>query len=157
MCFLTSEKTRKARVNQETKPSAYDDLSFSEDWRSQADGFYQSPEIGDSPKTGAESEDRARGDCMSPPDTEMLDNTVGLADALSAKPRALMVSEVAAVLRISGRQIYKLVKEHRIPHLRIAGSVRFDPFALAVWLRQKAVLPDAATGSDEKRKNDGTG
>lgn len=67
------------------------------------------------------------------------DKTVGLAEYLEGKPRALMVSEVAALLSVSERQIYKLAAENRIPHLRIAGSIRFDPLALAGWLRREIV------------------
>ena len=59
-----------------------------------------------------------------------------LATSVESKPRALLVSEVAELLSISGRQVYKLAAEHRIPYLRIAGSIRFDPSALASWLRR---------------------
>lgn len=61
----------------------------------------------------------------------------GLADMIGAKPRALRVSEVAALLNVSERQVYKLVAEHRIPCFKIGGSIRFDPVAVAAWLRQK--------------------
>jgi excisionase family DNA binding protein len=83
--------------------------------------------------------------------------TVGLADFVEARPRALMVPEVAALLNVSVRQVYKLAAEGRIPCLRIAGCIRFDPSALAVWLRQKAAFADAGTLSDAGWKNDATG
>jgi excisionase family DNA binding protein len=82
---------------------------------------------------------------------------IGLADIVEAKPRALMVTEVAALLNVSGRQIYKLVAEHRIPYLRIAGCIRFDPYALAAWLREKAAHFDPAPLSCGEWKNDATG
>jgi excisionase family DNA binding protein len=63
--------------------------------------------------------------------------TAGLADSLDRKTSALTVSEVAGLLSISERQVYKLVAEHRIPNFKIGGSIRFDPFAVAFWLRQK--------------------
>jgi excisionase family DNA binding protein len=62
-----------------------------------------------------------------------------LADLIEQRPRALLVSEVAALLGVSGRQIYKLAAENRISHLRIAGSIRFDPRHLAEWLRRHGV------------------
>jgi excisionase family DNA binding protein len=62
-----------------------------------------------------------------------------LADLIEEKRRALMVPEVAVLLGVSGRQIYKLAQENRISHLRIAGSIRFDPRHLAAWLRAHAV------------------
>jgi excisionase family DNA binding protein len=64
---------------------------------------------------------------------------VGIADSIEGKARALLVSEVAALLSISGRQIYKLVAENRIPYLRIGGSIRFDPHLLAAWLRSQFI------------------
>lgn len=66
------------------------------------------------------------------------DNAMGLADFVEGKPRALLVSELADLLNISTRQVYNLVAKHRVPHLRIAGCIRFDPLALAIWLRQKS-------------------
>ena len=63
--------------------------------------------------------------------------TAGLADSLDRKTSALTVSDVAELLNISQRQVYKLVAEHRIPCFKIGGSIRFDPFAVALWLRQK--------------------
>jgi hypothetical protein len=86
-----------------------------------------------------------------------INKILGLADFVEAKPRALMVPEVAALLSISGRQVYKLAAEQGIPCLRIAGCIRFDPVALAIWLRQKAVRPSSDAGVDESWKNDGTG
>jgi excisionase family DNA binding protein len=45
--------------------------------------------------------------------------------------------DVAALLNVSERQVYKLASEGRIPCFRIGGSVRFVPSAFASWLRQK--------------------
>jgi excisionase family DNA binding protein len=59
----------------------------------------------------------------------------GLADSLDGKTRALTVADVAELLNISERQVYKLVAEYRIPCFKIGGSIRFDPCAVAVWLR----------------------
>jgi excisionase family DNA binding protein len=90
---------------------------------------------------------------MYPMNSELSDDkTVGLAECLEEKPRALMVSEVAALLSVSGRQIYKLAAENRIPHLRIAGSIRFDPSALAAWLRQKS-SPGATLLEGRRQQN----
>ena len=48
------------------------------------------------------------------------------------------------MLNISERQVYKLAAEHRIPCLKIGGSIRFDPLAVAVWLRQKMAPASAS-------------
>jgi excisionase family DNA binding protein len=60
---------------------------------------------------------------------------LALADLLTEKPRALLVSEVAEVLNISERLVYRMAKDGIIPSIRIAGCIRFDPLALARWLR----------------------
>jgi excisionase family DNA binding protein len=61
----------------------------------------------------------------------------GLTDCLDGKRRALVVTDIAELLSISERQVYKLVAAHSIPCFKIGGSIRFDPSAIAVWLRQK--------------------
>lgn len=71
---------------------------------------------------------------------EISDGAIGLADFVEEKPRALLVSEVAALLRVSSRQVYKLAAENRIPHLKIAGCIRFDPAALGIWLRERSAM-----------------
>ena len=60
-----------------------------------------------------------------------------LADCLEGKSRALVVTDIAELLSISERQVYKLVATHRIPCFKIGGSIRFDPSAISAWLRQK--------------------
>jgi excisionase family DNA binding protein len=62
---------------------------------------------------------------------------VNLADSIDGRTNALTVSDVAGLLNISERQVYKLAAENRIPSFKIGGSVRFDPAAFAAWLRQK--------------------
>jgi excisionase family DNA binding protein len=56
---------------------------------------------------------------------------------MDGRTNALTVSDVAELLNISERQVYKLAAENRIPSFKIGGSVRFDPAAFAAWLRQK--------------------
>ena len=83
-------------------------------------------------------------------DGEPSKKTVGLADSLDGKTRALTVADVAELLNISARQVYKLVAEYRIHSFKIGGSIRFDPCAVAVWLRQKMAL--ACMGATGERK-----
>lgn len=60
---------------------------------------------------------------------------LNLPDYLESRCRALLVSEVAELLRISPRQVYKLAAERQLPSIKIAGCIRFDGVALASWLR----------------------
>jgi excisionase family DNA binding protein len=58
------------------------------------------------------------------------------------------VNEVATLLSVSERQVYKLAAEHGIPYFRIGGSIRFDPVAVANWLRLKMCAAVAVSISD---------
>ena len=68
---------------------------------------------------------------------DLSDKTGGLTDCLDGRRRALVVTDIAELLSISERKVYILVAEHRIPCFKIGGSIRFDPFAISAWLRQK--------------------
>jgi excisionase family DNA binding protein len=76
----------------------------------------------------------------------------GLADSIGRRSRALTVNDVATLLNVSERQIYKLVSEHRIPSFKIGGSIRFDPPALALWLRQKMSPGSVGVSADDLRR-----
>jgi excisionase family DNA binding protein len=75
---------------------------------------------------------------------------VNLADSLDGRTKALTVSDVAELLNISERQVYKLAAENRIPSFKIGGSVRFDPAEIAAWLRQK-IAPASARPAESSR------
>jgi len=81
---------------------------------------------------------------------EIGSGSVGLADSLEQKTRALVVVDVAQLLNISERQVYKLVAGHRIPCFKIGASIRFDPLTISAWLRRK--MAPAAGGSLQERK-----
>ncbi len=68
-----------------------------------------------------------------------------LADVVEQKKEALRVEDVARILDISVKQIYKMAAKGQIPSLKIANCVRFDPHDVAVWLRgQSCTNPTAA-------------
>jgi excisionase family DNA binding protein len=73
-----------------------------------------------------------------------------LADSLEKRATALTVSDVASLLNISERQVYKLAADGRIPSFKIGNSIRFDPAAFAAWLRQK-VRPASVAVQAESR------
>lgn len=62
-------------------------------------------------------------------------------EELKAKRSAMTVKEVADVLHLSQREIYKLAATNQIPHFKIGASVRFDPVMLLVWLEEKTLMP----------------
>ena len=49
--------------------------------------------------------------------------------------------EVAALLGNSKFTVYRMVRGNQIPHMMIAGSLRFDPSALELWLIREAAGP----------------
>jgi excisionase family DNA binding protein len=60
---------------------------------------------------------------------------LSLADRIEAIDHALTVKELAPMLSLSLTLLYNRAREGRIPSYRIGGSVRFDPHAVAEWLR----------------------
>lgn len=68
-----------------------------------------------------------------PPDAP---EPLSLANRIERMGRALMADELAEMLTVSRITIFKLAKAGRIPSFRIGTCVRFDPRAVAVWLRK---------------------
>jgi excisionase family DNA binding protein len=63
------------------------------------------------------------------------DRPLTLADKIERFGRAIRATELAALLAVSRIVIYKLAKSNRIPSFKIGSCVRFDPRAVANWLR----------------------
>lgn len=51
---------------------------------------------------------------------------------------ALTADELSTILNVSRITIFKQAKAGRIPSFRIGTCVRFDPKAVAAWLRGQA-------------------
>jgi excisionase family DNA binding protein len=75
---------------------------------------------------------------------------LNLADSIDGRTNALTVSDVAELLKVSERQVYKLAAENLIPSFKVGGSVRFDPATIAAWLRQK-IGPSSVRPADISR------
>jgi hypothetical protein len=61
---------------------------------------------------------------------------VGLADQIEAIDHAMLVKELAPLLR-SRKNLYKLART-TIPSFHLGTGVRFDPHSVAEWLRNEA-------------------
>ena len=59
-----------------------------------------------------------------------------LPEQLEKMAHALTAKNLAQLLQVSEVTIYKLAKAHKLPSFRIGTAVRFDPRAVAQWLRQ---------------------
>jgi excisionase family DNA binding protein len=84
--------------------------------------------------------------------SELAKQAMSLADSIHGKSRALTVNDVATLLTVSERQVYKLAAQHRIPCFKIGGSIRFDPLVLASWLRQKMAPAAIELPREERRR-----
>jgi excisionase family DNA binding protein len=62
-----------------------------------------------------------------------------LASLVRRRRTAWTAEELAEVLSLSRKHIYKLAKKGRMPSLRIGGAIRFDPHTTATWLESKAI------------------
>jgi excisionase family DNA binding protein len=74
-----------------------------------------------------------------------------LIEQLRSKNKALTVEELAGLLCIAVRTLYKEVEDDHIPFFRVRTSIRFDPHQVADWLETKmpshSVRPQRQTGS----------
>ncbi len=62
-------------------------------------------------------------------------NGVAPEDSHRVEPRLVSVSDVAALLRCSARQIYRLVESEKMPPpLKLGGMVRWDRVAIEQWI-----------------------
>ena len=64
-------------------------------------------------------------------------NKMTLAEQLRARNKALTVEELAGLLCIAVRTLYKEVQDDHIPFFRVRTSIRFDPHQIADWLESK--------------------
>jgi excisionase family DNA binding protein len=61
---------------------------------------------------------------------------VSLADKIEKIGRAITAKELAGLLAVSEVTIFKHAAAGRIPSFRVGTCVRFDPRAVANWLRK---------------------
>ena len=62
-----------------------------------------------------------------------------LAEIIESKKEALRAAEVAKILDLSVKQIYRLASKGQIPVFKISSSIRFDPHDIALWLRNQSI------------------
>ena len=63
----------------------------------------------------------------------------GLASRIERLPGLLTVKQLVPLIGMSRTTIYEYVTTGRIPYIRIGTMIRFDPYAIATWLRQHDV------------------
>lgn len=48
------------------------------------------------------------------------------------------VGELAKMLRVNPQTLYRGVREGKIPHIKVCGSIRFDKAAIEDWLSRNS-------------------
>ena len=71
------------------------------------------------------------------PETDLTGQPLDLADRIERLGHALNARQLASILAVSTIIVYKLAKANRIPSFRVGTCVRFDPRAVANWLRRQ--------------------
>jgi len=64
-----------------------------------------------------------------------------LSKTVRERKTAMTVADVAEILTVSQRQVYKLVEDGKLPSFRLGGAIRFDPHLLANWLYKEIEEP----------------
>lgn len=60
-----------------------------------------------------------------------------IAEEIAGLKEALTIEQLARMLNLSPKTLYKQVKSGRLPAYRIGASVRLDPARTAVWLNAR--------------------
>jgi excisionase family DNA binding protein len=60
-----------------------------------------------------------------------------LVEQLRARKKALTVEELADLLGVAARTLYKEVEDGHVPFFRVRTSIRFDGHQVAEWLEAK--------------------
>jgi excisionase family DNA binding protein len=68
----------------------------------------------------------------------VIDTALGIIGSISQHPHLLDAAELAEALNMSPKTIYAIAKSGTLPAVRIGQSIRFDPPAVAKWLRSNA-------------------
>lgn len=79
-----------------------------------------------------------RGHARGQTEPQLNPESESLASLVRRRRTAWTAEELAEVLSLSRKHIYKLAKKGRMPSLRIGGAIRFDPHTTAAWLESKA-------------------
>jgi excisionase family DNA binding protein len=55
---------------------------------------------------------------------------------LQHRDRLLSVEEVAEAMYVSEATVWRWVKQHRVPFIRVGCTIRFNPDLLSQWLQE---------------------
>ena len=70
---------------------------------------------------------------------KMPESPRNLAAVIEQRPGLLKAQDLIMLLGFEKTAIYEMVAAGRIPYLRFDSSIRFDPIAIAAWMREHTV------------------
>jgi excisionase family DNA binding protein len=73
------------------------------------------------------------------PMIQMPDPSRDMASTIDRMTGLLTATELFPLIGVSRTTIYQMVADGGIPYLRIGTMIRFDPHAIAEWLREHTV------------------
>jgi excisionase family DNA binding protein len=62
---------------------------------------------------------------------------LNLIEDLEARRGGIKVADLAGILGVDDKHIYRMAARGQIPSFHVGGAVRFDPQEVAKWLRAK--------------------
>jgi excisionase family DNA binding protein len=65
---------------------------------------------------------------------------MSLVERLRNQTKVLRAAELASLLEVTPQHIYKLASSGRMPSMRVARAIRFDPQQVANWLLKSAPM-----------------
>jgi predicted DNA-binding transcriptional regulator AlpA len=74
-----------------------------------------------------------------------------LREKLASFDGAIGADDIARLLQTSRHTIYLWVRDDRIPHFRLNGSLKFDPALIADWIDSTSSIPKKAAPSEKMR------
>ena len=63
----------------------------------------------------------------------------------------LSVENVASILAVKRRFVYRLVAQGRIPFVRVGRYIRFRPEAIDSWMEARSTVPDGVPDESESQ------
>ena len=66
----------------------------------------------------------------------------GIADGSDEPVVLLTVEEAARLLRVGRNTCYELIRQHRVPHVRLGRLIRVPRFGLEAWIARESALAD---------------
>lgn len=74
------------------------------------------------------------------------------------KPQSLEMlnaDEAAPILGLSRSQVYRLVKQRLVPHVKLGGCIRFERGVLETWVREQMMKGVSSASTQARQPVDG--